>query len=325
MKITKYAIYNPLATSAILLGLLVLGIYGLMRLSVDFLPDVTYPMIKVHIWWRGATPEEIDKNIADPIERQMATVDNLDYLESSSIEGMYTLFVNFNYGVNIDSAYQDALAAMARLTRELLKDIDPPIVIKADPSQLPVAKLTIQSAKCNLVKLREWTDDNWLQDQLLAVPGVAGTEIIGGLKREIRINLDSGALEKYVLTLSDVLNRLKKENVEQFRGRIITGRREFIARTMGEFTDIEEISSTVLARKKQAQVLVRNIAEVTDAHEEVRVITRFNGQTCVELSILKQSDANTVKVAKVVENITRWRALRKDLDEKNASFQGHRK
>ncbi|MCM8769543.1 MAG: efflux RND transporter permease subunit [Candidatus Omnitrophica bacterium] len=119
MKITRYAVYNHLATSAVLIGLLVLGIYGLARLPVDFLPDITYPMIKVHIWWHGATPEEIDRNIADPIERQMATVDNLDYLESSSIEGMYTLLVNFKYGVNIDTAYQDALAAMARVARRL--------------------------------------------------------------------------------------------------------------------------------------------------------------------------------------------------------------
>ena len=153
-------------------------------------------MIKVHVWWRGATPDEINTNLADPIERQMATVDGLDYLESSSIEGMYTLVANFKYGVNVDVAYQDALAAMARVARQLPKDIDPPMIFKADPSQLPVVQLTIRSDQWDLVKLRTWTD-NWLQDQLLAVPGVAGTDIVGGLKREIRVHLDPNALEKY--------------------------------------------------------------------------------------------------------------------------------
>ena len=95
MKITQYALNRRLATSTIAVAFVVLGLFTLWQLPVDFLPDITYPMIKVHIWWRGATPEEIDKNIADPVERQMATVDGLDYLESSSIEGMYTLQANF--------------------------------------------------------------------------------------------------------------------------------------------------------------------------------------------------------------------------------------
>ena len=89
-------------------------------------------MIRIHVWWRGATPDEINVNLADPIERQIATVDGLDTMESSSIEGMYTLVANFKYSVNVDVAYQDALAAMARVARQLPKDIDPPIVIKAD-------------------------------------------------------------------------------------------------------------------------------------------------------------------------------------------------
>ncbi|MGQ9918596.1 MAG: efflux RND transporter permease subunit [Bryobacteraceae bacterium] len=81
MKLTQNSVQRRLATSAIMLALMVVGLYGFWRLPVDFLPNITCPMIKVHIWWRGATPEETDKNIADPIERQMATVDDLDYLE----------------------------------------------------------------------------------------------------------------------------------------------------------------------------------------------------------------------------------------------------
>lgn len=105
MKVTTSAVKRRVATSVIVIALTVIGVYGLLNLPVNFLPDMTYPMIKVHVWWRGATPVEIETNLADPIERQMATVDGLDYLESSSIEGMYTLMVNFKYGVNIDVAY----------------------------------------------------------------------------------------------------------------------------------------------------------------------------------------------------------------------------
>lgn len=299
MKLTHYAVHRRLATSAIVVALAVLGLYGLWRLPVDFLPSITYPMIKVHIWWRGATPEEIDKSIADPIERQMAMVDDLDYLESSSIEGMYTLHANFKYGVNVDVAYQDALAAMARAARELPKDIDAPVVFKADPSQLPVVQMTVRSDQWDLVKLRMWVDE-WLQDQLLAVPGVAGTEIVGGLKREIRVHLDPMALEKYGLTLPAVLNRLREENIEQFGGRVTTGPREIIARTMGEYRSLDEIRDVVLARSDQAKLYLRDVAQVQDASEEARVITRLDGNACVKLSVLKQANANTVAVAEAV-------------------------
>lgn len=299
MKLTQYAVHRRLATSAILLALVVLGLYGLWRLPVDFLPDITYPMIKVHIWWRGATPEEIDRNIADPIERQMATVDDLDYLESSTIEGMYTLQANFQYGVDVDVAYQDALAAMARVARELPKDIDPPVMIKADPSQLPVVQLTVTSDQWDLVQIRTWVDE-WLQDQLLAVPGVAGTEIVGGLKREIRVHLDPNALEKFGLSLADVLRRLREENIEQFGGRVTVGPKEIIARTMGEYRSLDEIRNVLLTREGQAKVYVGDVAEVLDAHEEARVITRLDGNPCVKLSVLKQANANTVEVADAV-------------------------
>ncbi len=301
MKLTHYTIHHRFATSAVLLALVVLGLYGLLRLPVDFLPSVTYPMIKVHIWWRGATPEEIDKNIADPIERQMATVDNLDYLESSSIEGMYTLLANFKYGVDVDVAYQDALAAMARANRQLPSDIDPPIIIKADPSQLPVVQLTISSEEWDLVQIRTWVEE-WFQDRLLAVPGVAGTEIVGGLKREIRVHLDPNALEKYGIGLVDVLKRLREENIEQFGGRVTVGPKEIIARTMGEYKSLDEIRNVLLTRDGQAKVYVRDVADVLDSHEEERVITRLDGKPCVKLSVLKQADANTVEVAESVNH-----------------------
>ncbi len=299
MKLTHFAVQRRVATSAITLALVVVGLYGLWYLPVDYLPSITYPMIKVHIWWRGATPEEVEKNIADPVERQMATVDNLDYLESSCIEGMYTLQAHFKYGVDVDVAYQDAIAAMGRVARELPDDMDPPVVLKADPSQLPVVQMTVSSDQWDLIELRTWVDE-WLQDRLLAVPGVAGTEIVGGLKREIRVLLDAEALEKHGLMLPDVLRRLREENVEQFGGRVTAGAREIIARTVGEYRSLADIRQVVLARSGSAVLRLEDVAEVVDGSEEARVITRLDGKPCVKLSVLKQADANTVAVAEAV-------------------------
>jgi len=301
MKITAIANRRRVATNVIAVALMVLGFYSLWRLPVNFLPEMTHPLARLLIYWRGATPEEIITNIADPVERQMASVDGLDYLESTSFEGMYILEVNFQYGRDIDVAYQDALAALGRAARQLPKDIDPPILFKADPSQLPVLQLVIRSDQWDLVKLRTWTD-NWLKDRMLAIPGVASAEIVGGLQREIRIHLDPGSLEKYGLSLTGILRKLNQENLQQFAGRVTAGPKEFIARTMGEYRNLEEIKSVALAQQGQGgKVYVGDVARVEDWHEEVRVMTRLDGKPGIKLSVVKQADANTVEVAKAVQ------------------------
>jgi len=300
MNITKLTLLRPIGAAVIAIAVFVVGLYSLGRLDVDYLPDITYPMIKVHIWWRGATPEDIDKNIADPIERVLATVDNLDYLESSSIEGMYTLQVNFEYGVKVEEAYQDVITAMGRIARELPSDMDPPVIIKADPSQLPVMQVTVSSEKRDLVWLRDWCD-NWLQDRIATVSGTAGVEIVGGLKREIRVHLDPSRLLAYRLSPAGIAKTLYEENTEMFAGRVTVESREIIARTMGEFESLDEIRNVVVAHSEQRLVYLNDVASVEDSHEEVRVITRFNGENCVQLSILKQAESNTVKVARAVK------------------------
>ena len=312
MKVTEHSVHRRLATSAIVLALVVLGLYGLWRLPVNFLPDMTYPMVKLNIFWSGATPEEIERSLADPIERQMMTVDGLEYLESSSVEGMYSLIANFRYGADINTAYQDASAALARVSRKLPKDIDPPIIFKADPTQSPILQLTVRSDRWDLVKLRTWTDE-WLQDQILAVPGVAGTDIVGGLQREIRVHLKNDALEKYGLTVTAVTKRLREENVQQFGGRMTVGPQEIIARTMGEYASLAEIRNIVLLREGSAKIYLRDVAEVVDSHREARVISRVDMKPAVKLSVLKQADANTVEVAGAVEK--RLAELRNGLPE----------
>lgn len=300
MIITHYAVYRRLATCAITLAVVVLGFYGLWRLPVNFLPDMTYPMVKLNIVWTGATPEEIERSLADPIERQMMTVDGLDYIESSSIEGAYSLIANFRYDVDINIAYQDASAALARVMKKLPKDIDPPIIFKADPTQLPVMELSVRSHSWDLVKLRTWTDE-WLQDQMLAVPGVAGTDIVGGLQREIRVHFKKEALEKYGLSVSAVAKRINDENIQQFGGRITVGRQEIIARTVGEYSTLSDIGNIVLLRTDTATIYLHDVADVIDSHREARVISSVNKQPAVKLSILKQADANTVETALAVK------------------------
>ncbi|MFP4459019.1 MAG: efflux RND transporter permease subunit [Candidatus Zixiibacteriota bacterium] len=300
MRLTDISLKSKVAVTVLTVAAIALGFFALPRLSVDYLPEITYPMVKIHIWWRGATPEEIETNIAEPLERAMATVDNLDYLDGSCTEGMYNLLVNFRYGVDVDVAYQDVMAIMGRVSRKLPDDIDPPVVIKADPSQLPVMEVTLFSDQRSLVWLRDWAD-NWLVDRLNSVPGTAGTEVVGGLEREIRVHLDPERLNAYGISPEQVSAALFEENIQIFAGRVTVESREIIARTMGEFENLDEIRNTVIAHGKNGDmVYVGDVAEVEDSHEEMRVNTRFNGKPCVKINVLKQSESNTVEVAEAV-------------------------
>jgi len=268
-------------------------------MPVDFLPDITYPMIRVSVVWPGATPEEIDRSIADPLERQMASVDGVDTIETNIAESNYRLVLNFSYDSDVNVAFMDASAALGRVNRRLPEDIEPPLVAKMDPSQLPILQVAISSKAWDLTRLRTWAEDH-LQKQLLSVPGVAGTDIVGGLRREIRVFLRPDALIKYKLTPAEIAARIAEENVELFAGRIIEGRRHWVVRTMGEVKDIADLRRVVLVNEAGARVTVADVADVQDASEDVRLYSRLNGQPAIKINVTKQALANTVKVARDV-------------------------
>ncbi len=202
---------------------------------------------------------------------------------------------------------------MGRIARTLPPDTEPPVIIKADPSQLPVMEVTVSSDARSLVWLREWAE-NWLTDRLTAVSGTAGVEVVGGLQREIRVHLDPQRLTAYSLTPGGIARSLYEENREMFAGRVSVETREVIARTMGEFEDLGEIRNVVVARGGNGEkVYLKDVASVEDSHEEMRVNTRFNGKPCVKLNVLKQAEANTVTVAQGVQ--ARLAELRPEMPE----------
>ena len=297
MKFTIQSIKRPAGTIILMLALMVLGILGYMRLPVNMLPDITYPLIKVYVYWPGASPEQIENEVAQVIERKMATVDNLDYIESTSEDGLYSLLVNFDYSVNRDVAYQDVLAKMGLVRKELPKEVEEPVIFKADPSQLPVIDLLITDENRSITQLRTWID-NELQDKFASVKGSAGTAVSGGTPREIRVHVDPMKLQGYNISLLQINNRLKDENLDIPAGRMLTQTRDFLVRTYGEFQSIDDIKNIIISRSSGGgNILLKDVAEVTDFHAIQRIRNSFNGKEGIRLSIFKQAEANAVEVS----------------------------
>ena len=296
MKLSDTSIKKPVSVLILMVAVCVIGIISFIGLPTNLLPDITYPLVKVYINWRGATPEEIEDDIAEIVEQKMATVDNLDYMESQCTEGLYTLLVNFSYDADRDIAYQDVLAKMGLVRKNLPKDADEPLISKADPSQLPVMDLIVTSDELDIVKLRTWVE-NYLQSQFASVTGSAGTDVSGGAEREIRIYLDPNKIQVLGISLDKIAQRLKDENIELAGGRVTTERKEFIVRTLADFKDLNEIKNVIIMPDKYGRTIyLKDIAEVKDASDIQRVITKLNKREGVKLSIFKQAAANTVNV-----------------------------
>ncbi len=313
MKLTTQSIKRPAGTIMLMIVLMVVGIAGIYRLPTNMLPDITYPMVKVYVYWPGATPEQMENEVAMVIERKMATVDNLDYIESTSEEGVYTLLVNFDYSVDRDVAYQDVLAKMGLIKKELPEGILEPVVFKADPSQLPVVEVLVSSDNMSLTQLRTWVE-NEFQEEFSSVKGSAGTALSGGMLREIRVHVDPLKLNGYGITLQEVSDRLKKENIDMVGGRIVTKSRDYIIRTYDEYSSINEIENLIIRDRDNdddGRVLLKDVAEVRDHHELQRIRTRYNGKEGVRISIFKQAAANAVSVSDDINS--RMSELREEL------------
>jgi hydrophobe/amphiphile efflux-1 (HAE1) family protein len=297
MKLSIQSIKRPAGTIILMIALMVVGLLGYLRLPVNMLPDITYPLIKVYVYWPGATPEQIENEVAQVIERKMATVDNLDYIESTCEDGMYSLLVNFDYTVNRDVAYQDVLAKMGLVRKDLPKEVEEPIIFKADPSQLPVVDLLITDDNKSITQLRTWIE-NELQDKFSSVKGSAGTAVSGGTPREIRVHVDPVKLQGYNISLSQITKRLKDENLDIPGGRMLTSTRDFLVRTYGQFQSISDIENIIISRNSNGgNILLKDIAEVSDYHAIQRIRNRFNGKEGIRLSIFKQAEANAVEVS----------------------------
>jgi len=295
--ISSHSIRRPATVIILMIAIVVVGVLAYTQLATNLLPDITYPMVKVYVTWRGATPEEIEDNIATIIERKVATVDDLDYMESQCTEGLYALQVNFTYNADRDVAFQDVLSKLGQVRKNLPRDAEEPLVFKADPSQLPVMDMLITSDQMDLTKLRTYVE-NELQDHFTAIEGTAGTEITGGLKREIRVHIDPIQLQGYGLSVDKVAQRLKDENLELLGGRVTSERRDYIVRTVGEFSNVNEIGNLIIAKgKNEGIVLLKDIADVKDAFAVQRVKNKLDQVEGVKLSVFKQTGANTIEVS----------------------------
>ena len=282
--------------ATVLLTAVVLGLFSLGRLPVDLLPQLIYPQIGVRIIDPAVPANIMEDRITRQIEEQLAITEDASGIESETSEGISEIELYFDYGKDIDIALRDASTRLDRAKRILPTTIDPPIIFKRDPSQIPVLEFVVSSPLRDMTQLRTWTDDVFAK-QFLNVAGVAAVEVGGGLVREVHVLPDQRRLAALGLSVDALIGAIERGNADQPAGRVQAGAQEFSSRTAGRLRSVEAIAALPIALPGGGSAPLGELAEVVDTHEEERIRVRYNGTPGVRLSIQKQPSANTVEVA----------------------------
>ena len=309
MSLIDTSIRRPVAVTMFYLVVITLGVVGFLRLPVDLLPDIDFPRLVVYVNYGNVGPEEMEAIITDPLENALASIPNLERMTSFSSEGRSRVALEFGRGTDISEAANDVRAALDRLRDDLPLEADPPGIWKFDPSAQEIITLSVGSTRDLAATTRLLERE--ISQRFEQIPGVGSITVVGGVYREIQVQLRRDRLRAAGLTPADVANALRRENVQLPGGNVREGISDLYIRTLGEYESLGQIASTIVALRESVPIRVRDVAEVVDGYEDVNNLAEVNGQPVVRLDIQKQSGANTVEVAarirEVVDELNRER------------------
>lgn len=294
MKLANLSIRRPITTTMAVILVILLGIISLGRINLDLFPNMNFPVAAVITDYAGVGSNEIETMISRPIENALATVTNIKTLSSTSQAGQSLVLAEFNWGVDMNFATLEMREKIDLVKGYLPDDAGDPLIVKFDPSMLPISQLGVSGA-ADQVELKQLVEDKVIP-RLERLEGVASVGLTGGLNREILIEVQQTRLNHYGISLTTLAQTLMLENMNLSGGQIIRGQTELLVRTTGKFHSIEEIKK-ILVPTKAGFIALEDVAEIKDTFKEVQTLARMNGKSSIGLTIQKQTDANTVQVS----------------------------
>lgn len=298
-KLAEICVRRPVFATMLILSLTVVGLFSYKSLGVDLFPKIDLPTITVTVVNPGASPQEIETEITDKVEGAVNTIAGIDELRSTSVEGVSQVFITFLLEKNPDIAAQEVRNKIDLILNDLPLTAEQPIVQKLDTDAAPVVRIAVSAPR----SLREVTDvaDNQIKQQIESINGVGDVQIVGGRLREIQIWVDPDKMRAFNVTVAQVADAVRAQNMEVPGGRVEEGTRELTVRTMGRIVNPSDFNNLVVANRGTYSVKLSDIGYAEDGAEEPRTEARLNGQPAVTLVVSKQSGQNTVAVADEVK------------------------
>ncbi len=301
MKITEISIKRGVTFFMIYLIAVGFGLFSLARLNIDLYPKLEFPILAVISQYTGVGPFDIETVVTRPIEEAVAPVQNVKKITSNSTQGLSLVMLEFDWGTDMDQAEIDVRNNLEFIKDLLPDDVSKPMVFAFDPSAQPILYLAVESELHGQAELRRISELD-IEPRLERIPGVASAFTMGGMRREIKILADPGKMRAHSVSIQQVITALQMNNMQLPSGWIDNVQQEFTIQTAGEYTSIEQIENTTVTMMNGSNIRIKDVADVVDGFAEQRQRVWNNNKPAVMLMVQRQSDANTVTVARNVIN-----------------------
>ena len=296
MNLSRPFITRPVATSLLMVAIMLAGGVAYQQLPVSALPEVDYPTIEVLTFYPGASPDVMASSVTAPLERQFGQVPGLNQMTSNSSFGSSEITLQFVLNLNIDVAEQEVQAAINAASTYLPLNLpSPPIYSKTNPADAPILTLALTSPKISLAQVEDLADTR-LAQRISQLPGVGLVSIGGGQKPAVRIDANPTALASYGLTLEDVRSAVSLANVNEAKGNFDGSRQGYTIAANDQLLTAKEYRPLIVAYRNGAPVVLSDVAQVLDGAENVKQVAWMNTTPAVIVNIQRQPGANIISV-----------------------------
>ncbi len=301
MKIYETSVRKPITTALIFVAVVVLGLFSLNKLPVDLLPDVETNVIMVMTTYQGASAADVETNVSRPLENVLNTVTYLKNIWSSSRENRSIIFLEFEYGMDIDELTNDVRSKLDLVKSFLPDGTQDPVIFKFSTDMIPVMMISA-TADQSLPALYKILEEN-VANPLARIPGVGSVSIAGAPQREIQVFVDPSKLEAYNLTIEGIAQKIRMENINTPAGTMDIGNESYALRVQGEFISPMEMNDLVVGSMANRNIYLSDVAIVKDTLEERAQEVYTNSVQGATIVVQKQSGSNTVKIADAVHKM----------------------
>ncbi|HEX7238879.1 MAG TPA: efflux RND transporter permease subunit, partial [Longimicrobiaceae bacterium] len=325
MWISDFAIRRPIITVVTMLALVVFGLFALVNLDTDEFPEVNPPVVSVALPYPGASPDVVEREVVEPIEEAIASISGIDRINSQSLDGFAIIIAEFDFEKDVQQATQDIRDQISQIRGDLPQEMEEPILTRFDPNDLPIMSLSLTSRTLGPAELTRLADPG-ITRELRGIAGVAEVEVVGGLERELVVELRPQAMQAAGISVGQVVQALQTQNLAAPVGRLEGGLDERTIRLRGRLETPVDFAQLVVAQAGGRVVRLGEVAAVRDGTEEQRTVALFSGQEAVGINITKAQGYSTTAVSEQVRNKVEEikKALPKDVDFQVVQDAGER-
>ncbi|MEY3887234.1 MAG: Multidrug resistance protein MdtC [Pseudomonadota bacterium] len=302
MFLSNFSVKKPVVTIVILLMLMAVGLMALKKLKVNQIPDVDMPLLVIDINYPGASPDTVEREVLNRIEKALQSVNGIKDLRGTANEGNANMLVFFEFKKNMVEATDEVRNAIGKVRYKLPTEIREPVILRIDPAAQPIMQLALSSSGQSHAEISRIAEDQ-VADKFRGIPGVAQVNVNGALKRELSVLLHSQKLREVNLSVTEVVNALRTQNAAAPVGKIRGALEDQSIRLLGRIETPAEFNQIVIKRSGNELIRLGQVATVTDGFADLTTLSVRSGKPNVGLSITRSRDASTVGVANKVRNL----------------------